>query len=102
TSGGLAGGNVISGLNTLTGAAGKDFGGMGALSVQAGTYELTYGNLTIDAKGNYSYALSVPQGNVPTGAIDTFHYNVTDSKGAISNPAILTIELNPEETLTQD
>ena len=79
TANGIATGNFLTGLNTLTGAAGQDFGGRGGYSVVPGTYALTFGNLTIDANGNYTYAYSNPGTFVPAGSVETFDVRATMS-----------------------
>ncbi len=94
---GIATGNVITGANTLTGAAGKDHGGIGALAIASATglIHLTYGDVTLDLKGNYTYTRTGPMDGLPAGATDSFTYILTDSKGQISDPATMTFVLDP-------
>jgi Ca2+-binding RTX toxin-like protein len=98
---GIATGNVITGANTVSGKAGKDHGGSGALSVDGvapgGTSTLAgaYGEVILDSKGNYTYTRTTAFNLVPVGAVDTFTYQVIDSKGNASSSANLQIMLNP-------
>jgi len=94
---GVATGNMITGANTMTGSAGKDHGGSGALSIASaiGTVNLTYGDITIDAKGNYTYTRTVAMDALPANAVDTLSYVLVDSKAQTSNNATLTLVLNP-------
>ena len=94
---GIATGNVITGANTLTGAAGKDHGGIGALAIASATglIHLTYGDVTLDLKGNYTYTRTGPIDGLPGGATDSFTYILTDSKGQVSDPATMTFVLDP-------
>jgi Ca2+-binding RTX toxin-like protein len=100
TTEGVATGNVLTGANTLTGTAGKDFGGTGAYTVNAGTYNLTYGDITIDAKGNYTYVCKTSIAALPTGTIENFNYTFFDAKSISSNTATLHILLDPQQPLT--
>ena len=60
----------------------------------------TYGTLTIDAKGNYTYALKAGLDADTLPAADVFTYSVRDASGAVTS-ATLTVDLHngPATTL---
>ncbi|HEX5237992.1 MAG TPA: DUF5801 repeats-in-toxin domain-containing protein, partial [Sphingomicrobium sp.] len=106
----VATGNVITGADTTSGAAGADTvgadnaqitavsGAGGSTSTfNAGNLVVNgqFGTLTIHADGSYSY--SENQG-APGGSVDTFTYTLTDGDGDSSN-ATLTIT-NPDHVPT--
>src|SRR5688572_23072935 len=96
---GLATGNVVSGVNALSGNAGKDTPGVAPnkvtqiqfnatiLNVPAAGQDIagTHGTLHINQDGSYSYARQQLEiGDVPIGATDVFAYTLTDKNGVIS------------------
>jgi len=115
------GGNVLTGVDTTSGAAGKDSPGAdgfsgetnddvdGVTAVQAGTSTTfdssdsvnqdgsgkavvgTFGTLTIHNDGSYTYVLT---GNQGPGGNDVFTYQVTDGDGD-TDTATLTITVPP-------
>src|SRR5262245_8147579 len=104
----LAAGNVISGVNTLSGNFGKDTTGvapnkvtfiqfgMGApIPVPAGGVDIdgTNGTLHINPDGSYTYERAAPLVYDATqGAADVFTYTLADGNGASSSTS-LTIEV---------
>src|SRR4029453_10391793 len=112
----LATGNVVSGVNTLSGNTGKDvagvapnkvtqiqFGISGQPVTAAGAHIAgTHGFLHINPDGSYTYTrLQVEVGDVPAGATDVFTYTYADKNGA-SSTATLTIEVLPEIVAAPD
>ncbi|MEZ5681362.1 MAG: Ig-like domain-containing protein [Erythrobacter sp.] len=68
-------GTEVTGVRTGEEAAGGALTAVGGATVVVGTY----GNLTINPDGSYSYALTVAA--VPVGATETFTYQITDNDG---------------------
>jgi VCBS repeat-containing protein len=106
----VATGNVMTGADTTSGAAGADTVGADNAQVTAvsgaGGSDSTFadgalvvagqfGTLTIHGDGSYTYVLN--QG-APGGSVDTFNYTLTDGDGDTST-ATLTIN-NPDHTPT--
>jgi Ca2+-binding RTX toxin-like protein len=114
---GLATGNVVSGVNTLSGNAGKDTAGVAPnkvtqiqlglnapVDVLAGGADIagSYGTLHINPDGSYSYTRAI--GNligVTPGDADVFTYTLTDKNGAFST-AKLAFEVLPETIAVAD
>src|SRR4051794_3011081 len=100
---GPASGNAISGVGTITGAAGADTPGAGGASVvevhgaggasSGGSGNLQasgqYGVLSMDAQGNYNY---VRNPGTPDGVRDVFQYTLADAQGANAS-STLTIDI---------
>ncbi|MCG7390081.1 Ig-like domain-containing protein [Pantoea sp. ACRSB] len=59
----------------------------------------TYGTLTIDAKGNYTYALKAGLDADTVPATDVFSYSVRDASGAVTS-ATLTVDLHNGPAVT--
>ncbi|GAA4024044.1 hypothetical protein GCM10022280_26080 [Sphingomonas swuensis] len=93
---GPEGGNVITGVGTTSGDAGKDLlgadgstvvgigAGSSATPIETGVGQVIngqYGTLTIAADGTYSY---VRAANTPGGVTDTFSYTLKDADGDTS------------------
>ncbi|PPS64744.1 hypothetical protein CRX72_03370 [Pantoea sp. BRM17] len=93
------------GAETTVGAAGMTqvAGEFGVLQVSAsGSYTInsSYGTLTLDARGNYTYALKAGLNIDTLPATDTFTYSVRDASGTVTS-ATLTVTLHngPAATL---
>ncbi|WP_242122795.1 VCBS domain-containing protein [Sphingobium sp. Sx8-8] len=79
-------GNVITGEGTASGAAGADVKGAdGAVVATTGTFEGTYGTLTLNADGSYSY---VRAAGTPGGVSDSFTYTLRDGDGDTSTATL--------------
>src|SRR5581483_3829859 len=103
-------GNVITGAGTTSGAVGADIqGGDGASGLIAGTGVVgvatgntnadltdgstvgaaihgTFGTLTLQENGDYSYARDV--GPLPGGVTDTFTYTIKDADGSLAHATL--------------
>src|SRR5437868_1970277 len=100
---GPASGNAISGVGTITGAAGADTPGAGGASVVevhgaggassegSGNLQASgqYGVLSMDAQGNYNY---VRNPGTPDGVRDVFGYTLASAQGANAT-STLTIDI---------
>ena len=116
-SNGLAGGNVVSGVNTLSGNTGKDTAGVApnkVTQIQLGAnppvnvagagadIDGAHGTLHINPDGSYTYTrLQVELINVPAGATDVFLYTYADKNG-VNSTATLSIEVLPETVAVPD
>jgi VCBS repeat-containing protein len=95
--------NVTDGVADLLGADG--LGAVAWAGAVANSVTGVHGTLTVDAAGNYSYALNTADAAVqslPMNAflLDTFTYTVTDADGD-ADPAVLTITIvNTDEGVT--
>ncbi|WP_150293535.1 beta strand repeat-containing protein, partial [Sphingobium estronivorans] len=79
-------GNVVTGAGTVSGAAGADVTGAdGAVVATAGIFHGTYGTLTLDADGSYSY---VRAAGTPGGVSDSFNYTLRDGDGDTSTATL--------------
>src|SRR3954452_19309999 len=58
-----------------------------------GVYAGTYGTLTINANGSYSYTANANQLTAGQVVTDSFSYQAKDAQGATSNSATLTITI---------
>ncbi|NJO35783.1 MAG: hypothetical protein HC869_24585 [Rhodospirillales bacterium] len=112
----VATGNVVTGVNTLSGNTGKDVAGVApnkVTKIQSGGTTLAVpaagvdifgdnGILHINPDGSYTYTrLQVEVVDVPAGATDVFTYTYADKNGATST-ATLTIEVLPETVAVAD
>jgi VCBS repeat-containing protein len=90
------GSDKVAVISKLDGVTSDDEAGEGGFIVNG-----TYGKLTMDANGNYTYDFDEAnwQGKVPSGSTEIFTYTYTDSDGD-SDTATLTIKLGDASVST--
>jgi fibronectin-binding autotransporter adhesin len=85
------------GGNVLTNDTDPDTGETATLVVDApGTYTGTYGTLTLNGDGSYSYTANANQLTAGQIVTDSFSYQAKDAQNATSNTATLTITITGE------
>ncbi|MGH6787546.1 MAG: Ig-like domain-containing protein, partial [Novosphingobium sp.] len=103
-------GNVITGIGTTSGSAGADTKGAddatltgfragtsGAFAAPGTTINGTYGKLTFNAAGNYTYTRNA---GTPGGVTDTFSYQLTDGDTDTSTATLVITITDSPATVT--